>query len=394
MNPIQNPFSPGAGSPPPDLVGRDEILEQARILLGRVAAGKSEKSIVMVGLRGVGKTVLLNEILRMAKDADYLTITMEAHENQALASLLVPGLRGVLFELDRLAGLSTRVKKGLGVLQSFVSAIKVKIADIEVGLDIEPLKGTADSGRLEVDLPSLFEAVGEAAQDKNKAVAIFLDEIQYLSKEELSALIMAMHRMQQRQLPIVLLGAGLKVLTTLAGESKSYAERLFMFPEIGALADADARKALHDPIERAGAGIEAPALEEIVRRTQGYPYFLQEWGYQAWNQAPRSPITLNDVQTATASVVQRLDANFFRIRFDRLTANEKHFLRTMAGLGTGPYRSGDMAEALGTTLQAIAPVRAKLIAKGMIYSPAHGILDFTVPLFDEFMRRTMPDAGE
>ena len=394
MNPIQNPFSPGAGSPPPDLVGRDEILEQARILLGRVAAGKSEKSIVMVGLRGVGKTVLLNEILRMAKDADYLTITMEAHENQALASLLVPGLRGVLFELDRLAGLSTRVKKGLGVLQSFVSAIKVKIADIEVGLDIEPLKGTADSGRLEVDLPSLFEAVGEAAQDKNKAVAIFLDEIQYLSKEELSALIMAMHRMQQRQLPIVLLGAGLKVLTTLAGESKSYAERLFMFPEIGALADADARKALQDPIARAGAGIEAPALEEIVRRTQGYPYFLQEWGYQAWNQAPRSPITLNDVQTATASVVQRLDANFFRIRFDRLTANEKHFLRTMAGLGTGPYRSGDMAEALGTTLQAIAPVRAKLIAKGMIYSPAHGILDFTVPLFDEFMRRTMPDAGE
>lgn len=390
MDPVQNPFSPGAGSPPPELSGRDDIIEQAKILLARVAAGKSEKSMVMVGLRGVGKTVLLNEIQHLARDMGYLTIVMEAHEKQALPSLLVPGLRGVLYELDRVAGMGTKVKKGLGVLQSFVSAIKIKIADIELGLDIEPLKGAADSGRLEIDLPNLFEAVGDAAKEKKKAVAIFLDEIQYFSKEELSALIMAMHRMQQRQLPIVLLGAGLKILTALAGESKSYAERLFNFPEIGALSDADVRKALLDPIKRAGADIEGPAIDEIVRYTQGYPYFLQEWGYQAWNLAPRSPISLADVQAATARVIQRLDANFFRVRFDRLTPNEKNCLRMMAGMGTGPYRSADLAAALEITQQALAPVRKKLIDKGMIYSPAHGELAFTVPLFDEFMRRTMP----
>jgi hypothetical protein len=202
---------------------------------------------------------------------------------------------------------------------------------------------------------------------------------------------MGMHKMQQRQLPMVLLGAGLPILPGLAGESKSYAERLFSFPDIGALSEPDAIKALRDPTKAVGVDFERLALQEIFRLTQGYPYFLQEWGYQAWNRAAASPITLPMVQEATPTVIQRLDANFFRVRFDRLTPGEKRFLRAMAGLGPGAQRSGDIAEALGVTVNGLGPVRSKLIKKGMIYSPAHGDMAFTVPLFDEFMLRAMPE---
>ena len=391
MNPIQNPFSPGAGSPPPELVGRDNILEQARILLGRVKEGRPEKSLLLVGLRGVGKTVLLNEMERLAKETGYRTITLEAHEDKSLAALLTPPLRKLLFELDRMANLSEKVRRGLGVLKSFVSGIKVKVSEIEFGLDIEPERGTADSGDLEADLPNLFIAVAEAAQDRRTAVALLIDEIQYLKEKELSALIMAMHKMQQLQLPLVLLGAGLPILTRLAGESKSYAERLFDFPAIGPLSPSDASKALRDPVLHAGVEFADDAIEQIVRLTQGYPYFIQEWGYQAWNQAEESPIVLSDLQRATTKVVQRLDANFFRVRFDRLTPREKEYLRAMAHLGAGAHRSGDIATALGVKLNSLGPVRANLINKGMIYSPAHGDMAFTVPLFDEFMRRAMPE---
>lgn len=391
MDQIKNPFSPGAGSPPPELVGRDEILEKSKVLLGRVLQGRSEKSLLLVGLRGVGKTVLLNEIEHMSKDAGYHTIAVEAHEDKSIAALLTPHLRRLLFELDRMAGLSEKVRRGLGVLKSFVSGIKVKVGETEFGLDIEPERGTADSGDLEVDLANLFIAVAEAAQDRKTAVALLIDEIQYLSEEELSALIMAMHKMQQRRLPLVLLGAGLPILTRLAGESKSYAERLFEFPMIGPLSSSDAVKALQDPVVRAHIRFSHDAVQEIIRLTQGYPYFIQEWGYQAWNHAGRSPISLTDVQKATATVVKRLDQNFFRVRFDRLTPREKEYLRAMAHLGPGAQRSSDIAEVLGVTVNSLGPMRAKLINKGMIYSPAYGDMAFTVPLFDEFMRRAMPE---
>ncbi|TLS72265.1 ATP-binding protein, partial [Mariprofundus erugo] len=234
MDPIKNPFSPGAGSPPPELVGRDGVLEQARILLGRVKQKRSEKSILLTGLRGVGKTVLLNEMERMAEDAGYRTILIEAHEDKSLGILLAPHLRRLLFDINRMAGAGDKVRRGLAVLKSFVGAIKVTVGDIELGLDIDPEQGSADSGDLEVDLPSLFIAVAEAAADRGVCVAILIDEIQYFKQKELSALIMAMHKMQQRQLPLVLLAAGLPILPGLAGESKSYAERLFSFPDIGA----------------------------------------------------------------------------------------------------------------------------------------------------------------
>lgn len=390
MDPIKNPFSPGAGSPPPELAGRAPILEQARILLGRVLLGKPEKSLMLTGLRGVGKTVLLNEVRRMAQAAGYRTVLIEAHEDKALGPLIAAPLRAVFFELDRLAQAGDRVKRGLRVLRSFLGGLKVKMGELEIGLDIDPETGSADSGDIEIDLPNLFEALGEAAKEKGSAVAILIDEIQYLTQKELGAVIMAMHRMQQRQSPVVLLGAGLPVLPGLAGESKSYAERLFAFPDVGALSESDSGKAIIEPALEAGVVVTDEALAETYRLTKGYPYFIQEWGYQMWNLAESSPIELAVVKSAAESVVLRLDQNFFRVRFDRLTPGEKNFLRAMAELGPGASRSGDIAACLGIKVNSIGPVRAKLIKKGMIYSPAYGDIAFTVPLFDEFMKRAMP----
>ena len=390
MDPIKNPFSPGAGSPPPELAGRAPVLEQARVLLGRVLIGKAEKSLMLTGLRGVGKTVLLNEVRRMAQEAGYRTVLIEAHEEKALGPLIAAPLKAVFFDLDRMAQTGDRVKRGLRVLRSFLGGLKVKVGELEIGLDIEPETGAADSGDIEIDLPNVFEALGEAAKEKNSAIAILIDEIQYLSQKELGAIIMAMHRMQQRQLPVLLLGAGLPVLPGLAGESKSYAERLFAFPDIGALSEADANQAISEPAVQEGVTLTAAALTETYRLTKGYPYFIQEWGYQMWNLAVTSPIELELVQSAAEAVVRRLDQNFFRVRFDRLTPGEKNFLRATAQLGSGAIRSGDIANCLGVKVNSIGPVRSKLIKKGMIYSPAYGDIAFTVPLFDEFMKRAMP----
>lgn len=391
MDKINNPFSPGAGSPPPELAGREDILEQAEVLLARVRRKRPEKSVLLTGLRGVGKTVLLNEMERMAQARDYRTILVEALEGKPLAAMLIPQLKRLLFELDRLAGAGHKVRRGIAVLKSFISAVRVAVGDVEFGLDIDSEPGAADSGDLEIDLPNVFVAVGEAAEERGAAVAILIDEIQYLHTKELSALIMAMHKMQQRQLPLVLIGAGLPILPGLAGDSKSYAERLFSFPDIGPLSEDESAKAVQGPIESAGERIESDALREIYRLTRGYPYFIQEWGYQAWNHAPSSPITAAIVRETTRMVEKRLDENFFRVRFNRLTPREKAFLRAMAGMGPGPQRSSDIADVLHTKITTLGPVRAKLIKKGMVYSPAHGLMAFTVPLFDEFMLRAIPE---
>ncbi|MDH4444717.1 MAG: ATP-binding protein [Akkermansiaceae bacterium] len=390
MDPIRNPFSPGAGSPPPELAGRAQLLDQARILLARIQSGRSEKSMLLTGLRGVGKTVLLNEITRLAEKEGYQTLFIEAHEDKSLVAVLAPQLRSLLFRLDRMEGAKEKVRRGLAVLKGFVGSIKVTFDDIPVGIDIESEKGSADSGDIEIDLPDLLMVVAEAAQDRKTAVAILIDEIQYFGERELSALIMAMHRMQQRRLPLVLIGAGLPILPRLAGESKSYAERLFQFPIVGPLPPNDAAKAITEPIEREGEKIDPAAIGEILRLAQGYPYFLQEWGYQAWNRADASPILESVINNATSDTIRRLDENFFRVRYDRLTPSEKNLLRAMAQLGAGPCRVGDVADLLGVKVGSLSPRRASLIKKGMIYSPTHGDLAFTVPLFDEFMRRVIP----
>jgi DNA-binding CsgD family transcriptional regulator len=389
MDPRTNPFSPGAGTQPPELAGRDSILEKANIVLARIQAGRSSKSLILVGLRGVGKTVLLNRIWDRARADGYNAALVEAHENKSLPELLIPPVRQILYSLDAMENVSEKAKRGLRVLRSFVTGLRAKIGDIEIGIG-EAERGSADSGDLEADLGELLVAVAEAAADRQTAVAICVDELQYLSELELSALIMAMHRVAQRNLPLTLVGAGLPQIIALAGKSKSYAERLFDFPEVGPLSPLDARNAIQSPVRNQGVQFDEDALDEVIRKTERYPYFLQQWGHEAWNIADASPITLQVVHAATKSAITNLDQSFFRVRFDRLTPREKEYLRVLATLGPGNQRSGEIAEKLGVKVQSVAPTRSGLIKKGMIYSPSHGDTAFTVPLFDAFMLRMMP----
>lgn len=390
MDPIKNPYAPGAGTPPPELAGREELREPVRIALARVRAGRPTKSILMVGLRGVGKTVLLDRLREDAEGAGIQTLRIEAPENRSLPAILAPQLRQALLRLSRNEQAKDLAQRALRGLAGFAKALKVKYADIEVGFDFEPEPGLADNGDLEHDLQALLEVVGAAARKAETALAIFVDELQYVDEEELAALVTALHRTAQRSLPVVLVGAGLPQLPGKMGRAKSYAERLFDFPQIGPLSADAARLAISKPALDQGVLVEADALERIVHETRGYPYFLQEWGKHAWDTADRSPITLQDVQKASASAVAALDESFFRVRFDRLTPLEKKYLRAMAELGPGPHRSGDIADQLGRDVTSLGPTRSQLIVKGMIWSPSHGDTAFTVPLFDEFMKRSMP----
>lgn len=346
---------------------------------------------MLAGLRGVGKTVLLNRISEMAEEARYGVVMIEAAESRSLPELVIPPLRKVLFQLDLMKGVSAKAKRALRVLRSFIGSVELSVGDFEYGLSVDPERGVADSGDLGSDLGELLVAVGDAAKDRASAVALIVDEIQYLTEQEMSALIMAIHRVSQRSLPVVLVGAGLPQLVALAGRSKSYAERLFQYPAVGALSREEAKSALRAPVAEQGVAFSAPALEAIFDLTHGYPYFLQELGYAAWNLAPGTPIDLEVVEEAKTVAIQKLDGSFFRVRFDRLTPREKDYLRALADLGPGSQRSGDIAGRLGVKVQSIAPLRSGLIRKGMIYSPAHGDTAFTVPLFDEFMVRSMPD---
>jgi DNA-binding CsgD family transcriptional regulator len=345
---------------------------------------------MFVGLRGVGKTVLLNEVQLMADEAGCKTLHIEAHDGKSLPQLLVPALKGLLLSLDRMAKATAATRRAIGVLRSFVSSIKIKIGDLDVGINVPEETGSADSGDLESDLTALFVAVGEAAKSRSASIVIAIDELQYLTETELSALIMAVHRCSQLSLPLLLVGAGLPQLVGQMGQSKSYAERLFDFPLIGQLSPADAAAALEGPAKREGVAYKPDAVKVIVRVTEGYPYFLQEWGYHAWNIADRSPISKGDALASTTAATASLDQSFFRVRFDRLTPREKEYLRAMAELGAGPHRSGDVAEKLGVLVESVAPLRSNLIRKGMIYSPQHGDTAFTVPLFDQYMKRVMP----
>lgn len=390
MDPIRNPFAPGAGTQPPDLVGRDELLETVRIAIARIRLGNPAKSVMLVGLRGVGKTVLLDRMREDAEATGIQTLRIEAKEKGSLPAILVPQLRQALLRLSRNANAKDLAQRALRGLAGFAKALKVKYGDIEVGFDFDPEPGLADNGDLEHDLQALMEAAGLAAAKGDTALAIFIDELQYVPEPQLAALITAMHRCAQRRLPIILIGAGLPQLRGRMGEAKSYAERLFDFPTIGPLLPPDARKAIEVPANQQSVEIEGRAIDLIIAQTEGYPYFIQEWGKHAWDAADRSPISEDDVRNASSSAVAALDESFFRVRFDRLTPAEKVYLRAMAELGPGPHRSGDIAQLLNMEVTALGPRRNNLISKGMIWSPNHGDTAFTVPLFDQFMKRVIP----
>jgi GTPase SAR1 family protein len=390
MDPVKNPYAPGAGTPPPELAGRDDFRETVRIALERVRAGRPAKSILMVGLRGVGKTVLLDRLREDAEAMGIQTLRVEAPESRSLPAILAPQLRQALLRLSRNEQAKEFAQRALRGLAGFAKALKVKYQDIEVGFDFEPEPGLADNGDLEHDLQALLEVTGAAAKKAGTALAMFVDELQYVEEEELAALITALHRTAQRSLPVVLVGAGLPQLPGKMGRAKSYAERLFDFPIIGPLSRDAARLAIMKPATEQGVDVNKDALDQIINETRGYPYFLQEWGKHAWDTATASPITLRDVELATATAIAALDESFFRVRFDRLTPLEKKYLRAMAELGPGPHRSGDIAEQLGREVTSLGPTRSQLIVKGMIWSPSHGDTAFTVPLFDEFMKRILP----
>lgn len=391
MDPRRNPFAPGAGTPPPELAGRDALLERNAVALDRIRMGRAARPSILYGLRGVGKTVLLSTMRDAAEGEGMTIVAIEAPENRSLPGILVPALRAALLRLDRMKQASAGVRRALVALAGFAK-LKVKYDDLEVALDFEPEPGLADSGDLESDLADLIVAVGEAAKERGSAVILVIDELQYVPEEQLAALISALHRAAQRQLPITMLAAGLPQLLGQMGRAKSYAERLFEFVSVGPLDEAAARDAIRLPVEREEEAIDDAALDAIVAQTQGYPYFLQEWGKHGWDAADGSPISAEDIEAATRSALAELDASFFRVRFDRLTPAEKRYLRAMAGIGPGPHRSGDVADALGVKVSSVAPTRNSLIAKGMLYSPAHGDTAFTVPLFDAFMRRVMPEV--
>lgn len=391
MDPVRNPFAPGAGTQPPELAGRDEIINSASVALQRVLQGRHDKSQILLGLRGTGKTVLLNKIEELAESFGHVTSFIEAPEGQALAALLYPRIYQALRKLSSVESAKSAVYTATRALRGFASAFKISVGDVSIAVD--PEKGVADSGNLEYDLTDLFVRVGEAAKAAGKAWTLLIDEVQYLSERELAALIVAIHRVNQKQLPVMFFGAGLPQIAALSGEAKSYAERMFDYPPVGALDTASARAAIRHPIETEEESISEEALALIVKKTEGYPYFLQEWGYQAWNIADQSPIEAEDVERASRSALRRLDDGFFKVRLDRLTPKEREYVVAMARLGKGPYRSADVADELGEAITALGPRRSKIISKGMIYSPAHGDIDFTVPMFDDFLRRTsMPLA--
>lgn len=395
MDRVRNPFNPGAGSRPPLLVGRDEQLDAMAVAVQRLAIGRFERSMLLKGLRGVGKTVLLNEFGRIAETEGWTHSHLEATEDARLANALAVLTRRVLLELSVLERVRLRAQRALGVLRTF---IKVHVPTGDGGMlviDFDPLPGKADSGELDGDLTGVLIELGETAREAGTGVLFTIDELQYVTRDELSALIVALHRISQLGLPVLVAGAGLPSLPGLAGEARSYAERLFSYVDIGSLGAPDARRALVEPVEEEGGTWAAGAVDAVVAETEGYPYFLQEYGKQAWNVAEGPRIDRADVVAASTLAQDDLDHGFFRARIDRTTDAERDYLRAMAGLGgPGPYRSGDVSASMGKTTGQTGPVRDGLIKRGLCYSPRYGEVAFTVPMFDVFMRRSFrPEGG-
>jgi len=382
MNSVDNPYTPGAGTPPPELAGRESILKEAEGAIKRTKKGKAAKSFILLGLRGVGKTVLLNRIDQIAETVGCRTAIFEADPGRTLPELLTQQLNRLLLKIDRRKRVSDEVQKAFSLLRGFASAFKVKYGEFEVGLSNEIV-----TGNLTIDLTDLIVAIGEAAKSRKTVAVIMIDEVQYVPEKDLGPLIMALHKISQRQLPLLFFGAGLPQLAKLAGDAKSYAERLFDYPEIDRLDAKSARAALVEPAKRESVTYENEALNVILRETDGYPFFLQVWGSHIWEVAPSSPFTSDHAKLATKRAISALDKGFFKVRLDRLTDRQQNYARAMAELAPSLATSTAVAKVLGLTVKQAAPIRDELIKKGIAYSPKRGLVTFTVPKFDEFMKR-------
>lgn len=385
MKAVDNPYNPGSGKPPPELAGRAKIIEAVKASMERAKAGKGSRDVILLGLRGVGKTVLLVEFEKLAETLGcYATSVIEADFNRPLPQLLVPQLFRLLLKLDRVKNAKQHAANALKSLRSFAAAFKIKVGEVEVG--VEEAKATGD---LALDLTDLFLEIGKAAQAAKTAVVVLLDEVQSLSSKDFGALITALHKVAQRQLPVMFVGAGLPQLPKLAGEAKSYAERMFDFQTIDRLDEKSATEAVVEPARAASVTFTKDALAAILKETKGYPYYLQEWGKHSWDVAPSSPITVKHVAEATQLAIATLDNGIFASRIQRMTERQQEYARAMAELPL-PARSTDVARKLGLTSEQAAPTRDELIKKGIAYSPKRGLIDFTVPLFDACLRRLIP----
>lgn len=392
MDPVLNPYTPNAGAQPLAVVGRDDLIGSFGILLARLAIGRTSQSMIITGLRGVGKTVLLGRFRRTALSSNWVVIEAEVtkHTDDAFRRNVAAWARNALFELSPRARWSDRLLRAGAVLKSFSVTID-PTGGLSAGIDLDAWTGLADRGDLQHDLTDLLIALGEAAQQVGRGVVLLFDEVQFLNTVQLEALISALHKTVQRELPITMVAAGLPQIAELAGDAKSYAERLFEFPAIGNLGEADARRALAEPAAQEGASFESAALDRAVQVTGGYPYFLQELGYAVWGMAEGPMITTEDVETSLPLYESKLDSSFFRVRLDRTTELQRVYLRAMADLGPEPQKAADVAQLMGRTSSQVAPTRAELISMGLLYTPEHGYAAFTVPHFDRFMLRAIPD---
>jgi hypothetical protein len=393
MDPRKNPYAPGAGTKPPVLVGRDKQIESFDILLERLENGYVEQSMIITGLRGVGKTVLLDVFREKAEARDWATVEWEVEKNAAFAPKMAAHVRRALLQIAPKAKWTDRVLRAASILKSFTVTFNPDGA-MTAGLDIDALAGSGDSGELSEDLSDLFVAIGEAAQDRGVGVVFLVDEIQFLRPPELEALIVALHKCTRRSLPITLVGAGLPQIPRLAGEAKSYSERLFRFPQIGELDASDARDALVLPAAELDVEFGSAAVDFMVAYTQGYPFFLQEYGRIVWDETSASPVTLDDVRSVLPLVEAGLDESFFRVRAERTTELELRYLYAMAELGPRPHRASEVARRIQRTVEQAGPIRSRLIDKGLLYTPGHGYAAFTVPQFDRYMLRCHSELAE
>jgi hypothetical protein len=373
------------------LVGREREIEAMDIALQRLRLGRDGRSAMLTGLRGVGKTVLLNEFELLADARGYFHEHLEVGEDGDLPPRLAAAFRRVLLSMDARRRIGERVVRALGVLKAFTIGLP---GGPELSIDVDAVHGPADSGDLATDLAGLFVELGEVARDHDTGVLITIDELHYVKRATLEALVMGVHRATQLALPITVAGAGLPSLAALTGEAKSYAERVFTFPVIDSLTGDQPRQALEVPVADEGVRWNAGALDRLVEVTRGYPYFLQEFGKQAWDAAEGlARITLDDVERSIPVATAELDDGFFRVRTGRTSDPERAYLRAMAELGPGPVRSVEVATLLGKKATALGPTRDGLLKKALCYSPRWGEIDFTVPLFDAFMKRWIPDLG-
>jgi hypothetical protein len=388
---LTNPYTPNAGAEPQAVVGRDDQLEWFDLLLARIERGRTEQSMIITGLRGVGKTVLLGQFRTKALEHDWVAVELEVskHDESEFRRTMSARLRTALLELSPRARWTDRFRHAAAVLKSFTISIDAS-GTVSAGLDVEAAEGFADHADLAMDLTDVFVALGEAARERERGVVLLFDEIQFLSRAQLEALIQALHKMVQRKLPITLVGAGLPQIAELAGDAKSYAERLFKFPEIGVLSPPDAEQALARPAAEEGVTYSVEALRAAVEITGGYPYFIQELGYAVWTVADGPEISEQDIHAAVPAYEAKLDASFFRVRLDRATDLQRAYLRAMAELGPAAQKAADVAEVMGRTSTNLGPTRAELINMGLLYTPQHGYAAFTVPHFDRFLLRAMP----